>query len=239
MSNTITGTSIRDEIKIRLDLPEFTANTIPTLTDVNQMVIDAGVNLAGLIAASDFCDDYLLTSVTLTITGSVYDLELLSPNMNRLRRLAWFKSDTDVVPLRKVGIDDIDSFGTGSQSWGSVDPGYRLESNYLVFYPPPSSAVTLRMHYTKGLKFSTDLTGYIVVWPGWKEWMVQDVMFRIRTQLKEHELAAQSLAMRDAAWQTIIRHNSNRDEWQPTQVRELRDGGARDRYGRPRGWRIP
>lgn len=194
---------------------------------VNLMIVDAGQRLASLIRAQDFGDDFFTTNdvVACDDTQGYIDTQTLTDTFVRLKKVAWLRASGETpVPLDKASIDETYTGGITTATWGASElPKYRLVRNRILFYPAPAAAVTVIVTYDTDIGLASDLSNSVVLYPGWREWIVLDACRQISQREKDMALAAQWAAERDEVWNVVIKGNSPRDDWQPEQVRDLLD----------------
>jgi hypothetical protein len=223
----VAGTDIREDVRVTLGLSTFSANTKPDTSTVNRLIVRSSQELAGRIKAIEGSDDFFTKdeSVTLNSSQGYVDLTTLTENFVALRKVAWMRSTSESpVPIERASIDRTFSYGIDTRDWGSIVPTYRLTNNRITFYPAPSSTVTVRLYYDSDIGLESDLSNTVTLYPGWQEWIVMDVCRRICQLVKKLGDASYYEGQRESAWQLIVGASMGRDQWNPPQVRDVRDG---------------
>jgi len=226
MSISTPGVDIRSDVITRLGYGSgFTSNTDVKLTDVNSMIVQSSRELGTLIRSSDFGDDFFLTHDVVALNGTKGYVDVttdLTDNFLRLRKVAWLKSSSEKpTPLHRASIDETYIGGIETSAWSQSGPVYRLTKGRINFYPPPSSTVIVIVSYDSDLGLESDLSNSILLYPGWREWIVLDVCRKICTREKDLVSARMFASERDEKWEQISRLASQRDDWEPEAVRDL------------------
>lgn len=224
MSASVSCNDIVDAVNVRLNYADggFTTSTATTLAQVQAMVAESARSLSARVSAEEWGDEFLGSWSATTTTADVPYI-ILDPaifgNVLRIKRVQWQKSTTQIMPLMKAGIDDVDSMGVGSISWDQMAPKYRRHANRIYFYPKSPAAYDVRFYYTKALDLATSVSTAVDMWPGWMDYIALDVCAKIHE--KEGKDFTSFINRREECWQTIVRSNSGSDDWGVDQIRDL------------------
>lgn len=219
MGRTSTLALVREEIRVRYDLPSaFSSTTFVTTTAVNAMINSSLQAYYGLLQEM-YGDNYFATSTTITTTPSTATTALPS-RFNKLLALHWTRGTNDVVKLRPANVDALSRYGMGATSWNEYTPCYRITgTSNIEWFPTPSAAYSVRCDY---VALPADLSADgdpFEAGNGWEEWVVLDVCRKIAG--KEQVDAGPWLRERDDFERRIRAQAPDRDEGEPLTLRDV------------------
>jgi len=214
MGQPILVSEVIESSRVRLGMPAFDSTTYIADAAALDIMKDACARLGALIRRA-FGSDYFTTNTTLQ-TQSGINFVSLPADFSDLRQIAWMQSATQSVPLIHADVDYWLAQGEQQTSWGS-GPRYSIQGNVIQLYPCPNQVYTLSLYYDTGI-YVTATTDYMVIQPGWKEWLVNDFCIRVR---RAEELdASDFLTDRQVAESNILAEAAMRDRFRNYQVRD-------------------
>lgn len=222
MSRSVTLAGIREEIRVRYDLPSaFSTTSFVTTTAVNSF-INQSLQAYYAILLECFGDNYFAASSTITTSAGVA-LSSLPSRFTKLLSLNWLRGTNDVVKILPANANEIGLYSLGSVSWTSYAPRYRLSGSALEWFPTPNAAYSVRCDY---MSLPDDLSAdadFFDGGNGWEEWVVLDACRKIAG--KEETDPGTWLAERSDVEQRIRKQAPDRDEGEPLVLRDASRGG--------------
>jgi hypothetical protein len=220
-------TDIQERVRVRCDLPVFTANTKVTTAMILAMVQESARDLSGIL---DDAEWYFVTTAQLNTAAGIASISL-PVNFAALQRLCWRKSSNEVLELNTANLNDVHPLESGL-TWASCVPGYRLVGNTLEFFPTPDAVYALELRYSTGA-FIASAADTLMGQVGWDTWIVYNCCCIVKQRSGEDYSAF--AAERSRIEEKI--QNKRRDRTgivQPRNVRDCPDPNDRD-YG---WWRL-
>lgn len=214
----VTLEALRESVRVRYDLDDFTTSTKPTLVQVDDMINASAVRLSALLCAC-YGDDYFTTSAPLVTTAD-NSLTSLPTNFYKLKHLIWLQGTDTPVEIRRATPEQYARESLlGSRAWASHAPSYRLQRNSQVWWlPRPSAAYDVTCTYVQTpLSLASD-SDDIEAGPGWEEWLVNDVCVKI-AQVYEQDPGVY-MSERNDCEQRIKSQAPDREELEPMAIRD-------------------
>lgn len=215
---SIAATSIREAVRVRLNLPAFTTTGLITTTVVNGLIVQVADELAAMLRTG-FGDGWNTTKQTMPLAANTDTIDLLPYGAIDICKVTWMRSINEFINLNAANVDRQNSLGLTPQSWSGVTPTYDLRGSDLEFYPAPTDDMLIMVEYTSGFNIASDLSTSIKVENGWDEWIINEVCARCQVRRNQDP----SLFMQSAQrmWDMVIEPSFGRDEWKPQQVRDV------------------
>jgi hypothetical protein len=228
MSRSVSLTEVREEIRLRYDLPSFTSTTFITTTAVNSF-INQSLQAYYAILLECFGDNYFAESSTITTNDGVA-LSSVPSRFTKLLSLHWLRGTNDAVKLFPASAFEMGLYSLGAVSWNDYAPRYRLSGAAFEWFPIPNAAYSVRCDYM-GLpaNLSAD-ADFFDGGNGWEEWVVLDVCRKIAG--KEEKDPSTWLAERADVEQRIRKQAPDRDEGEPLVLRDASRSGGESAYQR-------
>lgn len=218
MSRLVTFSDLREEVRLRYDLPSaFSSSTFVTTTAVNSW-INKSLQAYYALLLECFGDNYFATNTTLTTTPSTSTTALPS-RFTKLLSMRWLRGTNDSVKLLPASSDEIGLYALGAVSWSDYSPRFRLTSSAVEWFPTPSAAYSVRCDY---MALPADLSAdgdTFDAGNGWEEWVILDVCRKIAA--KEETNPASWLAERDDFERRIRMQAPDRDEGESLSLRDV------------------
>lgn len=216
MSRSITLSEIREEIRVRYDLPSFSTTTFITTTAVNSL-INQSLQAYYAILLECFGDNYFAESTTIT-TDDDTALSSLPSRFTKLLSLHWLRGTNDVVKILPANATEIGLYSLGSVAWTNYSPRYRLSGNAIEWFPTPNAAYSVRCDYMALPSNLSADTDFFDGGNGWEEWVVLDVCRKIAG--KEEKDPSTWIAERNDVEARIRKQAPDRDEGEPLVLRD-------------------
>lgn len=219
MARSVTFSDLREEIRLRYDLPSaFSASTFVTTTAVNAW-INKSLQAYYAMLVECYGDNYFATNSTLSTTSSQATTSLPS-RFTKLLALHWLRATNDVVKLRPAGVDEIRLYGYGAVSWTDYTPRYRISgTSNLEWFPTPNAVYSVRCDY---VALPADLSAdgdTFDAGNGWEEWVILDVCRKVAD--KEEMNPSGWIQQRDDVERRIRTQAPDRDEGEPLALRDV------------------
>jgi hypothetical protein len=228
MARNVTLTAITEDVRQRLDLDSFSADTHVTSTAVTRMINTSLQSLYSLLMRS-WGEGYFTTSDTITTTADIATTSLPS-DFVKLIALYWVRGTNDIVPIQEASHDLRIMTQWSSRAWEL--PRYRLRHSTLQWVPKPNSAYTVALEYVYSPADLSAGSDTFDAGPGWDEWVVLDVCRKIRE--KSEKDPTEFLAERARVESNILAVSPYRSETSNHIIRDVESGYEYD--DRPR-WR--
>ena len=225
MSVPFAVSDIIERVRVRADLPAFTASTNITDTMVLAMVQESARDLSALMAEQDW---FFVTTTSLVTTPGAGFVSLPS-QLGQLQRVAWERDGAEYV-LERATLEQTDR--NDDDSWDTAAPTYRLAGNLIELFPTPQAVHTLNVRHSTGAfvaSSSDTLFGHL----GWDTWIVYNVCCIVR-QRQEKDYSA--FAGERAAKLEEIKATARRDRGGVARPRDVR--GPR-MLALGKWWRLP
>lgn len=216
MSNTVTLSTVREDIRERMQLPAFSTTSAVTLAAVNRLINKALRSYAAL-RTELYGDGYQVSQTSLTATA-LTPTTALPTGCNSVQKLYWLRSALDPVEVRKADVDGYAEFLRGQKAWSA--PRYRLEGDQIVWIPEPIATYTVYCIYTL---VPTDLVNDSDSFDGGfegDEWVACWVCIRLAQREKRDDDIARYTAYLQDCEQRIRTHAANRSETEADQIRD-------------------
>lgn len=216
---TSTWAQIEDDVRVRMDLPAFSATTKPTSAQMMRMGSQS-LQRRDAILAEAYGDDYRSMSTVMT-TQAGLEYVSLPDDFMKLRDLLWIRGTDDAVRVKRATLSEVDELALlSARSWDGELPRYRFEgTSTLRLMPKPSAAYTLKLFYVQTTPVITASTDVIQDGPGWSEWVVADCCVKI-AMLREED-PSMFMAERADAEMRIRTQSIGRDEAHPIAIRDV------------------
>jgi hypothetical protein len=223
MARLVALSAVREAVRQRYDLPDFSTSTFVTLVAVNS-AINESLQALYAILLDAWGDDYF-TKLTSVSTTANQGYTAYPTNFLRLQGIAWQRGTDDYVPLERASVDDMPDMMLSARAWTTTRPKYRLTLDGIRWTPAPNAVYTVWLHYVQ-LPAALSADGDTFdAGPSWDEWVVMDVCAKIAQ--REEKSIAEWLAKRSDVEARIKSQAPGRDEWQPEQVRDIAGYGSR------------
>jgi len=178
MSRLVSLSDLREDVRIRYDLPTFSASGWCTAAAVNRLINESVQRFRAILSES-YGDNYLLGSTTITTTPDI-PVSSLPSDCFKLTKLAWRKSAELAVPVTRGSVHDLTRSTLASEGW--TRPKYILTANTITWVPVPSEAYTVDCWYQTILADLSADGDTLDCGPGWAEWIVLDVCRKLASR---------------------------------------------------------
>jgi hypothetical protein len=231
MPRTITFADLREEVRLRYDLPSFTATTFVSTTAVNSF-INKSLQAYYALLMECYGEDYFATSSTITTLANT-SLSTLPTRFSKLIALHWVRDSDDIVPIRRATVDDMVLASYDPKSWTEYGPRYRLSGiSSVQWLPIPNAAYSVLCSY---VALPADLSADADTFEagqGWEDWVILDVCRKLAA--REEKDPSVWLAERADAEQRIRSQAPERSETEPLTLRDAYAIGESDYQRRNR-----
>ena len=211
--------SVKEDIRVRYDLPEFSTNTFITSAMVLRMGSQSLQRRDALLTDA-FGDDYS-TAVATIATAANTATSALPADFFKLKQLIWLRSTDNPVRIERASPEDQTSDALlASVAWTNERPRYRFQGGSTIrWLPTPNAVYSVNCIYQKTPAELTSDSDEIQDGPGWCEWIVADVCVRIAQRFEQDPSVY--MAERADCEQRIKAQAPDRDELSPMAVRDV------------------
>lgn len=225
MGRTVTFSELRELIRIRYDLPDFTTQTFVSLPGINSMINSSLQAYYGLLCEC-YGDDYFAATSTLSTVADTATTDLPS-RFVKLKSLVWERATDDLVTLRRAQAADSYLAGMSQQSWEEYLPRYRIfGTSKIRWFPKPNAVYTVICDFVQLPADLVDGTDTFEAGPGHEEWVVLDVCRKIAQ--REEKPVNEWAALRGEAEARIRAQAPDRDETEGLVLRDAYNRGESD-----------
>lgn len=229
MGRSVSLSEIREEIRLRYDLPSaFSSTTFVTTTAVNSF-INQSLQAYYAILLECFGDNYFAASSTITTNDGVA-VSSVPSRFTKLISLYWLRGTNDAVKILPANATEIGLYSLGSVPWTDYAPRYRLSGATFEWFPTPSAEYPVRCDY---MALPANLSADADIFDGgngWEEWVVLDVCRKIAG--KEEKDPSTWLTERADVEQRIRKQAPDRDEGEPLVLRDASSSRWESAYQR-------
>lgn len=173
----ITLDSLKDQIRDRYDLPEYTTTGFVTTASITRLINSALQRYYGILLEC-YGDNYFEQTTTLTTVAGL-NLSSVPDRLIKLQSLHWLRANNDIVTIRRANVDAVALTLDTSNDWNNCTPMYRLQDQSILWIPTPSAAYSVSCTYSALPEDLVNGSDFFNAGPGHEEYVVSEVCRRI------------------------------------------------------------
>lgn len=221
MATTYNVAEITANVATLTGSPTFTASTRVTSTTVAYWFSQA-VRAISALLRQKFPDDRDLVQIAVSSLPADTQGLALAANAGEVHAVMWIRDADNYVLLNHAAQDDV--VRIPSQDWRQERPTYRIEAEFLLFYPPPSEDVLIEVYYTVNAPYGVTLQARCDV----DQWIALHIAEKVALAKKQSPIPfAQARA---AIENDLLSHERERDANAIDTIRDVRGEALRRQY---------
>lgn len=224
----VTLDSLKEQIRDRYDLPEYTTSGFVNINSITRLINSALQQYYGLLAES-YGDNYFEQTTTITTVTGV-NINSFPNRMVKLQSLHWLRGTGDIVPITRATTDAVKLTLDTSLTWSSCDPMYRLQGQSILWLPTPTAIYSVACTYNALPADLVNGSDFFNAGPGHEEYVVSEVCRRIA--IREDKDITPFVMERQEVEQAIRRQASQRSETDSLVLRNMNSGMYESDYAR-------